>query len=80
MQGNSRKVIFRGFTDIKNFHDYNPSYTEALFLLGKDRRILILAPDISKNKAPASVNKTVSVCLNLSQWPFPVCAEELHLA
>ena len=27
----------------------------ALFLLGKDRRILIPVPDSSKNKAPASV-------------------------
>ena len=33
------------------------AFTElgALFLLGKDRRILILAPDMSKNKAPTSV-------------------------
>ena len=26
--------------------------SDALFLLGKDRRILILAPDTSKNKTP----------------------------
>ena len=48
----------------------------ALFSLGKNRRNLILAPDISKNKAPVSVNKIVSVCLNLSQLHFPVCAGE----
>ena len=23
------KIIFRDFTDVKNFHDYDPSYTEA---------------------------------------------------
>ena len=39
----------------------------ALILLGKDRRILILAPDISRNKGPASVHVYWRQhCLNLA--------------
>ena len=40
------------------FHYYELSTeTGALFLLGKEMRILILAPDMSKTKAVASVVK-----------------------
>ena len=43
--------------DASPFRAYT-SYTDtaALLLLGKDRRILILAPNTSKNKAPTSVD------------------------
>ena len=58
--------------------DINADTTEvgALFLLGKDRRILIRARDMSKNKAPASVRN--SSFLKVS-WTVPLHTQKVTI-